>query len=63
VRSNRFINALSHLGLKNAVPKSILAMMNVDNMSRENVASHLQARGAVYHTGCWSPQSVMALQR
>lgn len=39
---NRFINALSHLGLKNAVPKSILAMMNVEGMTRENVASHLQ---------------------
>ncbi|KAI7842370.1 hypothetical protein COHA_004009 [Chlorella ohadii] len=39
---NRFINALSHLGLKNAVPKSILALMNVEGMTRENVASHLQ---------------------
>eukprot|EP00887_Chlorella_sp_A99_P004595 scaffold4.g4595.t1 len=33
---NRFINALSHLGLKNAVPKNILTMMNVDGMTREN---------------------------
>lgn len=39
---NRFINALSHLGLKNAVPKNILTLMNVDGMTRENVASHLQ---------------------
>lgn len=39
---NRFINALSQLGLRNAVPKSILSLMNVDGMSRENVASHLQ---------------------
>ncbi|KAL6771250.1 ROC75 [Auxenochlorella protothecoides x Auxenochlorella symbiontica] len=39
---NRFINALSHLGLKQAVPKNILTMMNVDGMTRENVASHLQ---------------------
>jgi len=39
---NRFINALSQLGLKNAVPKSILSFMNVEGMSRENVASHLQ---------------------
>ncbi|PSC71942.1 g2-like myb-family transcription factor [Micractinium conductrix] len=39
---NRFINALSHLGLKSAVPKSILSMMNVEGMTRENVASHLQ---------------------
>lgn len=29
-------------GLKNAVPKSILSLMNVDGMTRENVASHLQ---------------------
>jgi hypothetical protein len=36
--------ALGVQGLKNAVPKSILAMMDVDGMSRENVASHLQAR-------------------
>lgn len=39
---NRFINALSHLGLKHAVPKNILTMMNVEGMTRENVASHLQ---------------------
>ena len=39
---NRFLNALSHLGLKHAVPKTILTMMNVDGMTRENVASHLQ---------------------
>lgn len=29
-------------GLKHAVPKNILTMMNVEGMSRENVASHLQ---------------------
>lgn len=39
---NRFLNALSHLGLKQAVPKSILTLMEVDGMTRENVASHLQ---------------------
>lgn len=39
---NRFINALSHLGLKQAVPKNILGLMNVEGMTRENVASHLQ---------------------
>lgn len=39
---NRFINALSQLGLKQAVPKNILAIMNVEGMTRENVASHLQ---------------------
>lgn len=39
---NRFINAVNHLGVKNAVPKSILQLMNVEGMTRENVASHLQ---------------------
>ncbi|GAB4823892.1 hypothetical protein N2152v2_010938 [Parachlorella kessleri] len=39
---NRFINAITHLGLKHAVPKNILTMMNVEGMTRENVASHLQ---------------------
>jgi len=29
-------------GVKNAVPKTILQLMNVDGMARENVASHLQ---------------------
>ncbi len=28
--------------MKNAVPKTILQLMNVDGMTRENVASHLQ---------------------
>lgn len=39
---NRFLNALSHLGLSLAVPKSILGLMEVDGMTRENIASHLQ---------------------
>lgn len=39
---NRFLNALSHLGLNLAVPKSILGLMEVDGMTRENIASHLQ---------------------
>ena len=29
-------------GLKHAVPKQILQLMNVEGMTRENVASHLQ---------------------
>lgn len=29
-------------GLKDAVPKTILQLMNVEGMTRENVASHLQ---------------------
>lgn len=38
----RFVNAINRLGLRSAVPKTILTMMNVDGLSRENVASHLQ---------------------
>jgi SHAQKYF class myb-like DNA-binding protein len=36
------MNAVNHLGIKQAVPKSILKLMNVEGMTRENVASHLQ---------------------
>ena len=38
----RFVEAVQQLGLKNAVPKSIMQLMNVEGLSRENVASHLQ---------------------
>ena len=38
----RFMNAVNHLGIKRAVPKTILSLMNVEGMTRENVASHLQ---------------------
>ncbi|PIN25296.1 hypothetical protein CDL12_01962 [Handroanthus impetiginosus] len=38
----RFVDAVAHLGLKNAVPKTIMQLMNVDGLTRENVASHLQ---------------------
>ncbi|KAK9841736.1 hypothetical protein WJX74_011126 [Apatococcus lobatus] len=38
----RFMRAINHLGVKNAVPKTILQLMNVEGMTRENVASHLQ---------------------
>ena len=34
--------AVNHLGVKNSVPKTILQLMNVEGMTRENVASHLQ---------------------
>ncbi len=39
---SRFVNAVQHLGINTAVPKAILALINVDGVSRENVASHLQ---------------------
>ncbi|XP_020585843.1 transcription factor PCL1-like [Phalaenopsis equestris] len=38
----RFVDAVAHLGVKNAVPKTIMQLMNVDGLTRENVASHLQ---------------------
>ncbi len=31
-------------GVKAAVPKTILQLMNVEGMTRENVASHLQVQ-------------------
>lgn len=36
------IHCCGEQGMKNAVPKTILRMMNVEGMTRENVASHLQ---------------------
>ncbi|XP_010262563.1 PREDICTED: transcription factor PCL1-like [Nelumbo nucifera] len=38
----RFVDVVSHLGIKNAVPKTIMQLMNVEGLTRENVASHLQ---------------------
>ncbi|XP_010491325.1 PREDICTED: putative two-component response regulator ARR21 [Camelina sativa] len=37
-----FLQAIRHIGLDKAVPKKILAFMNVPYLTRENVASHLQ---------------------
>ncbi len=39
---DRFVTAVGSLGIKTAVPKSILQLLNVEGVSRENVASHLQ---------------------
>ena len=38
----RFVQAVNTLGPKRAVPKSIMKIMNVEGLTRENVASHLQ---------------------
>ncbi|XWS28802.1 hypothetical protein CRYUN_Cryun25bG0102400 [Craigia yunnanensis] len=38
----RFVDVVVHLGIKNAVPKTIMQLMNVEGLTRENVASHLQ---------------------
>ncbi|KAI5444570.1 hypothetical protein KIW84_013001 [Lathyrus oleraceus] len=39
---NLFLHAIKQIGLEKAVPKKILDMMNIPNLTRENVASHLQ---------------------
>ncbi|KAK2646693.1 hypothetical protein Ddye_021888 [Dipteronia dyeriana] len=38
----QFVAAVNQLGFEKAVPKKILDLMNVEWLSRENVASHLQ---------------------
>ncbi|KAA8521671.1 hypothetical protein F0562_012339 [Nyssa sinensis] len=38
----KFVAAVHQLGIDKAVPKSILDLMNVEKLTRENVASHLQ---------------------
>ncbi|VVB15347.1 unnamed protein product [Arabis nemorensis] len=38
----KFLAAVEQLGPANAFPKKIVELMNVPNISRENVASHLQ---------------------
>ncbi|XP_047331683.1 transcription factor BOA-like [Impatiens glandulifera] len=38
----RFIDVVDHIGIQNAVPNTIIQMMNVEGLTRDNVASHLQ---------------------
>lgn len=38
----KFVAAVNQIGLERAVPKKILDLMDVEGLSRENVASHLQ---------------------
>lgn len=38
----RFVDVVAHLGIKNAVLKTIMQLMNVEGLTRENVASHWQ---------------------
>jgi SHAQKYF class myb-like DNA-binding protein len=56
----RFLNAVHHLGINTAVPKTILQLMNVDGMTRENVASHLQKyRGHLKRCAGLSPSAAL----
>ncbi|XP_052186466.1 transcription factor PCL1-like [Diospyros lotus] len=38
----RFVDVVAHLGTNNAVPKKIMHLMNVEGLTRQNVAGHLQ---------------------
>ncbi|KAJ7531907.1 hypothetical protein O6H91_14G063800 [Diphasiastrum complanatum] len=38
----KFVNAVNQLGIDKAVPKSIMEIMRIQGLTRENVASHLQ---------------------
>ncbi|KAG0585820.1 hypothetical protein KC19_2G042000 [Ceratodon purpureus] len=42
VLHERFVETVRHLGIKNAVPKTIMESLTVESLTRENVASHLQ---------------------
>ncbi|XP_058783191.1 two-component response regulator ORR23-like [Vicia villosa] len=39
---NKFVVAVNQLGFDKAYPKKILELMNIEGLTRENVASHLQ---------------------
>ncbi|KAJ0733650.1 putative transcription factor MYB-HB-like family [Helianthus annuus] len=40
--NKRFVDVVAHLGVKNMVLKTIMQLMNVEGLTRENAASHLQ---------------------
>ncbi|MED6180539.1 hypothetical protein PIB30_011051 [Stylosanthes scabra] len=41
-RHQKFVDAVFHLGIDKAVPKKIMELMDMPQLTRENVASHLQ---------------------
>ncbi|GJS38844.1 two-component response regulator ORR21 [Tanacetum coccineum] len=47
----QFVGAVNQLGIDKAVPKRILELMNVPGLTRENVASHLQAEIQIIFRG------------
>ncbi|WVZ04258.1 hypothetical protein V8G54_025064 [Vigna mungo] len=38
----KFVKAVNHIGLANAVPKKVLELMNIPGLTRNHVGSHLQ---------------------
>lgn len=63
-------SAMCKQGVKNAVPKTILQLMNVDGMTRENVASHLQKYrlylkklGGLTTNAKTTPEALQAIQQ
>ncbi|XP_047331684.1 transcription factor LUX-like [Impatiens glandulifera] len=38
----RFTDVVAHLGIKDADPKTIIKLMNVEGLTRENISTHLQ---------------------
>ncbi|XBI68313.1 hypothetical protein VPH35_047530 [Triticum aestivum] len=55
---NKFLEAINQIGLDRAVLKKVLELMNVDYLSTENIASHLQGNFMHNHEhGRWSASS------
>ncbi|XP_035829927.1 two-component response regulator ORR21 [Helianthus annuus] len=47
----KFVDAVTQLGIQNAVPKKVLELMNVPGLRRGNVASHLQRFNSYHFSG------------
>ncbi|KAG4383811.1 hypothetical protein GLYMA_13G155400v4 [Glycine max] len=57
----KFLAAVNHLGIDKAFPKRILDLMNVEGLTRENVASHLQKYRLGLRKPTQQPSMVAAL--